>query len=193
VLPPAYVDQAAALARGAGLSVHLDGARAWNAAVALGVDIADVCAPFDSVSLCFSKGLGAPVGSVLVGSADLIAKAKRARKMLGGAMRQSGLLAAACLFALEHQFETLAEDHANAALLGQGLSQIEALRVLSVDTNMVFLSVPAAQAAPLQAFLAERGITAAIGPVTRLVLHRDVSSEGVARVVAATKAYFAAA
>ncbi len=192
ILSPAYVAQAAALARGAGLSVHLDGARAWNAAVAGGVDIAEVCAPFDTVSLCFSKGLGAPVGSVLVGPEPLIRKAVRARKMLGGAMRQSGLLAAACLYALDHHVERLSEDHANAARLGAGLAQLEELQVASVATNMVFVRVPSAHCAPLQAFLAGRGIQAAIGPLTRLVLHLDVDAAGVDRVVQAAKGYFAA-
>jgi threonine aldolase len=190
-LPPAYVVEAAALAREAGLSLHLDGARAWNAAVAGGVGLDAICAPFDSVSLCFSKGMGAPVGSVLVGSQDLVARAVRARKMLGGGMRQSGLLAAACLYALDHNIERLAQDHDNARRLGAGLAQVEDLQVDSVATNMVFLRVPPQHCAPLQAFLGERGVLAAIGPVTRFVLHLDVSPAGVDRVVEAAKAYFA--
>jgi threonine aldolase len=190
VLPPAYVAEAAALARSRGLSLHLDGARAWNAAVAMGVDVGEVCAPFDSVSLCFSKGLGAPVGSVLVGSQELIGRAKRARKMLGGGMRQAGILAAACLYALDHHFEALAEDHANAQRLADGLAQIEDLTVESVATNMVFVRVPEAQCAALQAALADAGVLAAISPLSRFVLHRDVSAAGVGRTVAAIKAHF---
>jgi len=191
VLPPAYVAEAAALARSRGLAVHLDGARAWNAAVAGGAAVADVCAPFDSVSLCFSKGLGAPVGSVLVGSTTLIESAKRARKMLGGGMRQAGILAAACLYALEHHVEALAEDHANAARLAAGLSQIEEITLDSVATNMVFARVPAADCAALQAALAEAGVLAAISPMSRFVTHRDVSAAGIDRAVGVFKAYFA--
>ena len=191
VLPPAYVAEAAALARSRGLALHLDGARAWNAAVAMGVEVAEVCAPFDSVSLCFSKGLGAPVGSVLVGPKELIDRAKRARKMLGGGMRQAGILAAACLYALDHHVEGLAEDHANARRLADGLAQIEDLAVESVATNMVFLRVPEARCAGLQAALAEAGVLAAIAPVSRFVLHRDVSAAGVERAVGAIKAHLA--
>ena len=191
VLPATYVAEAAALARERGLSLHLDGARAWNAAVASGCTVADVCAPFDSVSLCFSKGMGAPVGSVLVGSTELIGKAKRARKILGGGMRQAGILAAACLYALDHHLEALAEDHANAARLADGLGQVEELMVESVATNMVFVRVPEARCAALQAALADAGVLAAIAPVSRFVLHRDISAAGVERTVNAVKAYFA--
>lgn len=192
VLSAAYVAEAAALARGKGLSVHLDGARGWNAAVATGVGIDSICAPFDTISLCFSKGLGTPVGSVLVGSRDLIDRAKRPRKMLGGVMRQSGILAAACLYALDHNLTRLAEDHDNAARLGAGLGAIDELTVESVATNMLFVRVPPAHCAGLQAALAERGVLAAVGPTSRFVLHMDVSAAGVDRVVEAAKAYFAA-
>jgi threonine aldolase len=190
VLPSAYVADAAALARAHGLSVHLDGARAWNAAVAMSASVTDVCAPFDSVSLCFSKGLGAPVGSVLVGSGELIGRAKRARKILGGGMRQAGILAAACLYALDRHVEALAEDHANAERLAEGLSQVEELTVESVATNMVFVHMPDAHCAGLQAALAKAGVLAAISPVSRFVLHRDVSAAGVERAVSTIKAYF---
>jgi threonine aldolase len=191
VLSQAYMAEAAALARARGLALHLDGARAWNAAVALGCPVAEVCAPFDSVSLCFSKGLGAPVGSVLVGSTELIGRAKRARKILGGGMRQAGILAAACLYDLDHHLEALAEDHANARRLADGLAQVEELTVESVATNMVFVRVPEARCGSLQAALAEAGVLAAISPVSRFVLHRDVSAAGVARAVNAVKAHFA--
>jgi threonine aldolase len=190
VLPPAYVAEAAALARGKGLALHLDGARAWNAAVAQGCGVDEVCAPFDTVSLCFSKGLGAPVGSVLVGPKALIERAKRARKILGGGMRQAGLLAAACLYALDHHVEALAEDHANAERLAQGLAQIEQITLESVATNMVFARIPEADGAPLQAALAEAGVLAAIGPSARFVLHRDVSAAGVDRALDAIRGYF---
>jgi threonine aldolase len=192
VLPAAYVTEAAALARSRGLSLHLDGARAWNAAVASGASVAEVCAPFDSVSLCFSKGLGAPVGSVLVGSRELILRAKRARKILGGGMRQAGILAAGCLYALDHHLDALAEDHATAARLAAGLDQIEDLTVESVATNMLFVRVPEARCAPLQAALAEAGVLAAISPLSRFVLHRDVSAAGVERTLAAVRTCFKA-
>ena len=190
VLPPAYVAEAAALARSRGLSLHLDGARAWNAAVALGVSVAEVCAPFDTVSLCFSKGLGAPVGSVLVGPEALIERAKRARKMLGGGMRQAGILAAACLYAMDHHMEGLAEDHANAARLAAGLGQIAEITVESVATNMVFARVPQADCAALQAELAEAGVLAAITPSSRFVLHRDVSAAGVDKALEVIRKHF---
>jgi threonine aldolase len=190
ILPPAYVAGAAALARETGLSLHLDGARAWNAAVGGGLTVEALCAPYDSVSLCFSKGLGAPVGSVLVGSEALIAKARRARKMLGGGMRQAGVLAGACFYALDHNIERLAEDHANAARLGRGLGQIAELELEAVNTNMVFVSVPAEHCAPLGDFLKDRGVLAAIAPRSRFVLHMDVTAGGVDRAVEACKAYF---
>jgi threonine aldolase len=192
VLPAAYVAEAVALARSKGLSAHLDGARGWNAAVASGVGIDAICAPFDTISLCFSKGLGTPVGSVLVGSRDLIERARRPRKILGGVMRQSGILAAACLYALDHNVARLAEDHDNAARLGAGLGAIDAVTVESVATNMLFVRVPPAHCAGLQAALAQQGVLAAVGPVSRFVLHMDVSAAGVDRVIDAAKAYFAA-
>ena len=183
--------QAAELARGAGLSLHLDGARAFNAAVAHGLSLAEVCEPYDTVSLCFSKGLGAPVGSVLVGDEAAITRAHRARKMLGGGMRQVGILAAACQYAMEHHVARLAEDHANAARLAQGLAQIEELAVEEVATNMVFVAVPPGRCAPLRQALADEGVLAAVAPRTRLVLHLDVTVAGVDRAVQAFKAYFA--
>jgi threonine aldolase len=191
VLPPAYVAEAAALARSRGLSLHLDGARAWNAAVALGASVEEVCRPFDTVSLCFSKGLGAPVGSVLVGPRDLIERAKRARKMLGGGMRQAGILAAGCLYAMDHHLEGLADDHANAARLAAGLGQIAEIEVESVATNMVFARVPQDHCGSLQAELVEAGVLAAITPSSRFVLHRDVSTPGVDRALDVIRRHFA--
>ncbi len=191
ILPPAYVAQAAALARGRGLSLHLDGARAWNAAVGGGVSVQAVCAPFDTVSLCFSKGLGAPVGSVLVGPSDLIARARRIRKMLGGGMRQAGVLAAGCLYALEHHVESLAEDHEKALRLARSLAQIEQITVEGAATNMVFVLVAPQHVGLLGEVLAARGVLAAVGPRTRMVLHRDVTSSDVDEVVAAFQAAFA--
>jgi len=184
------VAEATALARAHGLAAYLDGARVWNAAVGMGVSVQAVCAPFDTVSLCLSKGLGAPIGSVLAGSAELIARARRIRKMLGGGLHQAGGLAAAGLYALEHNVERLAEDHDNAANLARGLGQIEDIRVESLATNMLFVTVPAAHCAGLKRALLDRGVLAAIGPRTRLVLHLDVPAEGVTRTIEAFKAYF---
>ncbi|KVD20312.1 threonine aldolase [Burkholderia ubonensis] len=191
VLPAGYAEEAAAVARSRGLSTHLDGARVCNAAVASGRAIADLCAPFDTVSICFSKGLGAPVGSVLVGSRPLIERAARWRKMLGGAMRQSGLLAAACLYALEHNVERLADDHENAARLAAGLARIDEVKVLSHATNMVFAQFPEADCAPLEAWLKERGILTQMLYASRFVTHCDVSRDDVDTFVAAVGAYFA--
>ncbi|CAM3502322.1 Low-specificity L-threonine aldolase [Bordetella sputigena] len=195
VIPQAYVEEAAAFARGQALAVHLDGARVFNAAVASGLDLAQACGPFDSVSICFSKGLGAPVGSVLVGSRDLIDTATRWRKVLGGGMRQSGVLAAACLYALEHHVERLAEDHANAERLAQGLRQVEQVTVLRQSTNMVFVQVPERHCDALTAHAQSRGVLlkAVYGGPTRLVTHLDISREDIDAVVAAVKDYFASA
>jgi threonine aldolase len=192
VLPASYVAEATQLARDRGLATHLDGARVFNAAVASDKPVDVLCAPFDSVSICFSKGLGAPVGSVLVGSKALIGVAGRWRKVLGGGMRQSGVLAAACLYALEHHVDTLAQDHENAARLAAGLSQIDEIEVQSQATNMVFAKIGQAHCAPLEAFLKERGILMQMLYASRFVTHRDVSREDIDTVVHAVKAYFAA-
>jgi len=191
VLPAGYVEEAARLARSRGLATHLDGARAFNAAIASGASLGEICAPFDSISICFSKGLGAPVGSVLVGSSALLARAHRWRKVLGGGMRQSGVLAAACLYALDHNVERLAQDHANAAALARGLGQIAEIKVTGQATNMVFLQIPQAHCAPLEAHLKERGILMQALYGTRLVTHLDVSAADIDTVAAAVKSYFA--
>ena len=190
VLPAAYVEQATALARGKGLATHLDGARACNAAVASGRSLGEICAPFDSVSICFSKGLGAPVGSVLVGDRALLDRAHRWRKVLGGGMRQSGVLAAACLYALQHNVERLAQDHANAAALAHGLGGIEQIEVTGQATNMVFLRIAQEHCAPLETHLKQRGILMQALYGTRLVTHLDVSESDIATVVAAFGDYF---
>ena len=192
VLLAGYVAEAVQLARERGLATHLDGARVYNAAVASGQPLAALCAPFDSVSICFSKGLGTPVGSVLVGSQALLQSAHRWRKVLGGGMRQSGVLAAACLYALDHNVERLAEDHANAAHLAAGLAQIEQVKVQSQATNMVFTQFPAQHCAPLEAWLKERGILTQMLYASRFVTHRDVSRADVETFVGAVKGYFAA-
>ncbi|MDH5558823.1 MAG: low-specificity L-threonine aldolase [Alphaproteobacteria bacterium] len=179
------------VARRHGLSVHLDGARLMNAAVALGRPPAEVGACADSVSLCLSKGLGAPVGSVLSGSRDFIARARRSRKMLGGGMRQAGILAAAGLYALDHHVDRLAEDHANAKRLAEGLAACKGLAVDTPETNMVFIAPRAEDLEPLRAHLAERGIIiAAQRPKTRLVTHLDITSEDIERTIEAFRAFY---
>ncbi|MGN6668991.1 MAG: low-specificity L-threonine aldolase [Trinickia sp.] len=182
ILPTDYVLDATALAKRHGLSCHLDGARLFNAAVALGVQAATLAQPFDTVSVCLSKGLGAPVGSVLVGSAAAIARARRLRKMLGGGMRQAGILAAAGLFALEHNIERLAQDHANARALAQGLAKLPGLTVTQPDTNIVFVDVDASVAPAFAAHLAQHGIgvVSTYGSTRqRWVTHLDVDAQAV--------------
>jgi threonine aldolase len=177
VLPPAYVAEVVALARRRSLALHLDGARLFNAAVKLGVAADEVCAGFDSVSVCLSKGLGAPVGSVLCGQRELIQSATRWRKMLGGGMRQAGVLAAAGIYALEHHVARLADDHRHAAVLAEGLAAIGELRVEPVQTNIVYVHVPPDRCPALQGHLAAHGVLASIAAKTRLVTHLDVSTE----------------
>lgn len=190
VLDAGYVTAATDLAREHGLATHLDGARLFNAAVATETPLAALCAPFDTVSLCFSKGFGAPVGSALAGSRELIDSARRWRKVLGGGMRQSGIIAAACHFALEHQVADLAHDHRRAARLAEGLRALPALGVEYQATNMVFLQVPEAHLAPLQAWLAERDILVEVLYATRLVVHRDLDDDAIERVLEAFTDYF---
>jgi len=187
LIPAAYIQAATSWAREQGLATHLDGARVFNAAVASGKPVAELCQPFDSVSICFSKGLGAPVGSVLVGSEELIGRAHRWRKMLGGGLRQSGVLAAACLYALEHNVERLAQDHENARLLAEGLRGIAGVKVLSQDTNMVFVEFEPSRCDALTAALGKEDILmrAVYGGPTRLVTHLNVSADDVRRVVEA--------
>jgi threonine aldolase len=166
-----------------GLLMHLDGARIWNAHVATGIPLAEWVKPFDSVSVCFSKGLGAPVGSAVLGTKDFIEKARRTRKLFGGGMRQAGILAAAALYAIENNIPRLADDHANARLLAEGLSKIEGFDIdLSrVMTNIILVDHgrTGKSSGELQAILKEHGILCApFGPTRiRLVTHLDVSRE----------------
>ncbi|SEQ76956.1 L-threonine aldolase [Pseudomonas sp. NFACC02] len=183
VLSLQYLAAARKLTREKGLGLHLDGARLYNAAVKLGVDAREITQHFDSVSVCLSKGLGAPIGSVLCGSKELIARARRLRKMVGGGMRQAGLLAAAGLYALEHQVERLADDHANAALLAKGLAEL-GFDVEPVQTNMVYVQI-GDRAEALKAFCAERGIVLSAASRLRMVTHLDVSAAQMEQVVAA--------
>ncbi|HIF93759.1 MAG: low-specificity L-threonine aldolase [Myxococcales bacterium] len=185
VLPADYVASAQELARSHGLRVHLDGARLWNAAVASGRSPAEIAQGFDSVSVCLSKGLGAPVGSVLVGSVDLIAEARRWRKMLGGGLRQAGILAAAGRYAIEKHVDRLSVDHANAARLAKGLSEIPGVAVDGPFTNMVFVEFEGAAPKEVEAKLLSASIKIAAAVSTRLICHLDISTDDVDRVLAA--------
>ncbi|WP_445936937.1 low-specificity L-threonine aldolase [Pseudomonas sp.] len=183
VLPQTYLQAARELTTRRGLALHLDGARLYNAAVKLGVPAWEITQYFDSVSVCLSKGLGAPIGSVLCGSAELISRARRLRKMVGGGMRQAGMLAAAGLYALQHQVARLAEDHANAERLAAGLREL-GYAVEPVQTNMVYAQV-GEQAGALKAFCAERGIKLTAAPRLRMVTHLDISTADIDQVLAA--------
>ena len=187
IVPLEALTATAEAARGRGLRVHLDGARLWNASVATGIPIARWAAPFDTVMMCFSKGLGAPVGSILVGEAAVIARARRYRKMLGGGMRQAGMLAAACLHALDHHVDRLADDHRRARRLAELAAKAPGLACdpARVDTNIVLLEVlePAWDAPRVVAALAARGIRMVpFGPRTvRAVTHLDIDDDAIER------------
>ncbi|HEX4333021.1 MAG TPA: low-specificity L-threonine aldolase [Usitatibacter sp.] len=189
VIARAYLADAIALARRRGLSTHLDGARIFNASVKLGMPVKELCAGFDTVSVCLSKGLGTPAGTVLVGRKDLIDRARRVRKMLGGTMRQVGILAAAGLYAFEHNVDRLAEDHANAERLAKGLAAL-GLKIDPVQTNMVFAAVPKESVAGLKAHLEKNGVVALVSPKLRLVTHLDVDAAAIDRAVAVFAEFF---
>ena len=197
-----YCNRVAALAKDRGLTMHLDGARLFNAAIALGCPITDLTQPFDSVTVCLSKGLGAPAGSVLCGSREFIAEARRARKLVGGGMRQVGILAAAGLYALDHHLERLAEDHANAAVLARGVAGIDGLSCPQAQTpdvgawtNLVYFTVdgnaigrPEFDAIELSKRLKTHGVLAhalgSSGKTMRMVTHLDVCSSDIETVLA---------
>ena len=193
VLPLNYLAQAASLAGEHHLSLHLDGARVFNAAVKLGVPVREIARHFDTVSFCLSKGLGAPVGSVLVGPRAVIDKARRWRKVLGGGMRQAGILAAAGILALTQHVERLAEDHENAKRLAEGLAEIRELGIdpEKVQTNMVFFKLEKSVFTALQRDLKEQDILISGRDKVRLVTHLDVTTEDVDRVITAFKGHFA--
>ncbi len=203
LIPFAYVQSAAELAQSKGLYRHLDGARLFNAAVAQAAQTGStahqeahrIAQCFDSVSVCFSKGLGAPVGSALCGSREFIVRAHRVRKMLGGGMRQAGVLAAAALHALDHHIERLSEDHALANRLAQGLNGIEGLVVEAPQTNIVFVDLQGAarnQSAALMEHLAQSGVRATGLYRLRFVTHLDVDAAGVDRAIASIRTFFKA-
>jgi threonine aldolase len=191
VLPLAYIAQAKQLVDEHHLAFHLDGARLFNAMVSQGVDVKEITMPFDSISICLSKGLGAPIGSVLVANSAIIAKARRIRKILGGGMRQAGMLAAAGIYALDNNLQRLTDDHANAKLLEQGFSAIERITLHGrAQTNMVFFS--AKKQKQLVDFLAEKNIIISNRKVIRLVFHLDVTADDVLTVIAAVNEFYRA-
>lgn len=183
IWPQETVREIAALARERGLPLHLDGARLWNAAVASGISERELSAEFDSVAVCFSKGLGAPIGSALCGSSEFIQRARRFRKMFGGGMRQAGIIAAGASYALEYQRERLVEDHTNARLLAEGLSKLPGVEIdpATVETNIVIARVPSVPSERLACELDDAGLRMFItGPDTiRAVTSLAVNSEDI--------------
>jgi threonine aldolase len=192
VLPLEYLDQASAFARERDLGLHLDGARIFNAAVALAVPVRRIASLFDSVSFCLSKGLGAPVGSILCGSSALIQRARRWRKVLGGGMRQAGIVAAAGRVALESHVDRLDEDHENARRLAAGLAGLPDLEVEPTDlrTNMVFARTQPDRHGSFLEHMRREGIVLAGRDPIRMVTHLDVSRADVDRAVQAARAFF---
>ena len=183
VLPLPYIEAATALARRKGLATHLDGARLFNAVVASGTPAQHIAQHFDSVSVCFSKGLGAPVGSALVGSKELIARAHRIRKMLGGGMRQAGVLAAAALHALGHHVARLAEDHAHARALAEGLQGLSGVTVHAPQTNILFVDLAPEKSAGVVDRVRAAGILCTGLYRLRFVTHLDVSAADIQRAI----------
>ncbi|MFB2830529.1 low-specificity L-threonine aldolase [Aeromonas jandaei] len=194
VLPLSYLQEMGAFVAKHGLKLHLDGARLFNAAVASDTPAEVIAAPFDSISICLSKGLGAPVGSLLVGDRDFIARARRLRKMVGGGMRQAGMLAQAGLFALEQHVARLADDHRRAKRLAEGLAALPGIELdLSlVQSNMVFLRLREGESAPLLAFMKERGILFSGYGELRLVTHLQINDDDIEEVIDAFTEYLGA-
>ncbi|HJT60732.1 MAG TPA: low-specificity L-threonine aldolase [Burkholderiales bacterium] len=188
VLSRDYLGKAVDLAKRKKLAIHLDGARIFNAATQLKMKVKDLCAGFDSVSSCLSKGLGAPAGTVLLGDSELIQKAKRARKILGGGMRQAGVIAAGGLYALENNIERLQEDHANAEKLARGLRELKL--DVQVNTNMALAKVPPEKVAALAEHLKRQKILVLPRAPMRLVTHLDVDAAGIDRAVAGFRSFF---
>jgi threonine aldolase len=187
VFPESDVLAIAALARAHGLGLHLDGARLWNASAKTGLPEARLAAPFDTVSVCFSKGLGAPVGSALCATRDQVRAARRFRKMLGGGMRQSGILAAGALHALTHHRERLVFDHEAAARIAARVAEVPGTRVIPVETNIVLFDTPGVPAARVVAAAKRRGVlVSAFGPErVRVVTHLDLAQANVDRAASA--------
>ena len=195
VLPMNYLKQAAQFAKKNNLNIHLDGARVCNASVKLNLPVSNIAQHFDSVSLCLSKGLGAPVGSVLCGPKDFIKQGRRWRKMLGGGMRQAGILAAAGIYALNNNVQRLEEDHRNAQLLAEKLNALDEFEVDTtyLHTNMVFGKMLRGDAEQLHQYLLQRDIKIIPSRPLRLVTHLAVSEKDVLTVISAIKGFFASA
>ena len=175
------------------MSVHIDGARLFNAAVSLGAGAAELAAPADSVTFCLSKGLSCPVGSIVVGSADFIDRARRWRKMLGAGMRQVGVIAAAGIYALDNMIDRLAEDHTNAKKLADGLAGVDGISVDpdNVHSNIVYFNIPPGIGAAISTDMKERGILVNAGdPVMRMVTHYGISSEDIDYTLVAMQEHF---
>ncbi|MDA3839398.1 MAG: low-specificity L-threonine aldolase [Candidatus Delongbacteria bacterium] len=192
VLPLEYIKASREFVDKHNLSFHLDGARVFNAAVKLNVDIKEITKYFDSISICLSKGLGAPIGSLLCGSKELILKARRWRKMLGGGMRQAGLLAEAGIYALENNVQRLAIDHENAKILSDGLNTIPELqgKISEVQTNMMFIDADEKRFVELQEFMKSKGILIGGYGSIRLVTHLDISRDDIDVVIEAFKEFY---
>jgi threonine aldolase len=184
VMPQPYLEAATGLAHKRGLKAHLDGARLFNAAVGAGLPAREIAKSFDSVTVCFSKGLGCPAGAALVGSKEFIARARRWRKMAGGAMRQAGVLAGAALYALEHHVDRLAEDHAKARRLAEGLQGLPGVTVEAPETNMVFVDLAPEKAGGAVQRLQQRGVLCTGLYRMRFVTHLDVGHDDIERAVA---------
>ncbi|EPC4028350.1 low-specificity L-threonine aldolase [Aeromonas salmonicida] len=194
VLPLSYLHEMREFVDEHGLLLHLDGARLFNAVVASGHSVRELAEPFDSISICLSKGLGAPVGSLLVGSHTFIARARRLRKMVGGGMRQAGILAQAGLFALQQHVLRLGDDHRRARRLAEGLAALPGVRLDlgQVQTNMVFLQLTSGESAPLLAFMKERGILFSGYGELRLVTHLQINDDDIEEVIDAFTEYLGA-
>lgn len=194
ILPLDYIKEASQFAKKHELKLHLDGARVFNAAFKLGIDVKEITKHFDSIQICLSKGLGAPVGSLLCSTKEIVEKARRWRKMLGGGMRQAGVIAAGGIYALENNVQRLAEDHENAQILAQGLSKIDGIKLdlNAVETNMVFIELNRNVDNDIEKFLRDRGILITGHKNIRLVTHLDLDEQDISGIVSAFEKYFSA-
>ncbi len=192
ILPLDYLQEAASFTKKKNLALHLDGARLFNAAVGLGVIPREITRHFDSTAVCLSKGLGCPVGSMLCGTRSFIEKARKWRKMVGGGMRQAGILAAAGLYALEHNIKRLTTDHDNASRLAEGLGKINEIKIEGgkAHTNMVFFEMDETTAPQLAEFLHQSNILISPGKTIRLVTHLDINRDDIAMVIEKTASFF---
>lgn len=192
VIPLSYLPEAAAFAKEHNLKLHLDGARIFNASVKLNVPVTEISRYFDSISICLSKGLGAPIGSILCAGREQIKEARRWRKVLGGGMRQVGIIAVAGIYALENNINRLAEDHEKAELLANGLDKLDEVEVdhSSIETNIFYINVDKAVAPLLLDYLKQNGILIYEGENIRLVTHMDISKEDIKTIIDVFKDFF---